>query len=214
MKYSKFALLFLMPAAAHAAIVTGNLGGLTNPTGAATNSNKDRQYSWTTSGGQVTVIYTVSTTTGNLSNAYGNDNIFRYAPGANLPSGQSITINLDSISANTGWTLNSTTVSNTVSVTSEAGKTARFSVNGGATFDFVAGGTGNSTRSFSNSQFTQFDAAGDTLSFQNVDQTNNGGMNLRNIAFTFDVTAVPEPSMAGIFATLALLSCSRRRRAC
>lgn len=96
--------------------ITGNLGGLLTPTGPATNTNKDRQYTWTTSGGQVTLTYTLSTSNGNLSNAFSADALFRYAPGTNVNSGQSITITIDSIVANPGWTLNSVSMADKATV--------------------------------------------------------------------------------------------------
>ncbi len=190
-------LLFASPGMLQAVPVAGFLGGLLSPTGAATNDNNDRQYAWTTAGTDdaagavVTVTYTLSTSGGNLSNAFGFDNLFRYAPGVNVPSGQDFTITIDQITINAGWTLNSVSMSDTVTVAINGGNTASFSVNGGATFDYVGTGTGVSQQVVTNSQFEGFNGAGDSIYFLNVSQTANGGMNLRNLNMTFDVTAAP-----------------------
>ncbi len=204
----------------NAATIAGNLGGLLTPTGAATNGNKDRQYSHTftgtsdASGAIITFTYTLSTSDGDLSQAFSESNgggLFRYAPATNVNQNQSFTITIDLISINSGWTLNSVAKTDTVRVASEGGKTTRFSVNGGATFDFTPTGSDVAQRDFTDSRFTAFNSAGDTLSFLNVDQTANGGQNLRNLGFSFDVSVIPEPSTA-LLGGLGLLCLLRRRR--
>lgn len=199
------------------ATIVGNLGGLTTPTGLATNANKDRQYAWTiagtgaAAGAEVKVTYTVTTSAGNMSNALTFDTFFRYGGDLNVGSGQSLMITINTIGINSGWTLNSIAMSDTVTVAINGGRTARFSVNGGATFDYLGTGSGVSQQNVTDSRFEAFDAAGDTLSFQNVNQTENGGMNLRNLGMTFDVTAIPEPS-AALLGGLGVLALLRRRR--
>lgn len=198
------AVLFASPCTLQAATIIGNLAGLQNPTGAATNGNLDRQYAWTilgsgaAAGAQVTVTYTLSTSAGNLSEAFNFNGIFRYPgglnPDPNLPIGESLTITIDNIEINSGWTLNSVSMTDTVQIRIEGGTTARFSVNGLTPFDYLGTGTGVNTEGFTNSQFQDFNSVGDSISFLNVDQTTNGGMNLRDLQMTFDV--VPEPSAA------------------
>jgi hypothetical protein len=84
---------------------------------------------------------------------------------------------------------------------------------GGAAFSFTpttGSTTANELRTFTNSAFTAFDGAGDTLSFTNVNQTSSeGGQNIRAVAFNF--TVVPEPSSA-LLGGLGLLALLRRRR--
>jgi hypothetical protein len=205
---------------ADAATIVGNLGGLLTPTGAATNGNKDRQYSHTftgtgdASGAIITFTYTLGTSNGDLSQAFSESNgegLFRYAPGTNVNQNQSFTITIDLISINSGWTLNSVAKTDTVRVASEATKTTRFSVNGGSSFDFTPSGSGVAQRDFTDSRFTAFNSLGDTLSFLNVDQTANGGQNLRNLGFSFDVSVIPEPS-AALLGGLGMLALLRRRR--
>jgi Putative Ig domain/PEP-CTERM motif len=204
--------LFFAITDSHAATIIQNLGGLLTPTGAATNGNTQRQYSWTTSGGEVTVVYTVTTSAALMNNSYTDGSIFRNANNSNIGSGNSITLTLNSISANSGWTLNSTTMADNVTVAINAGDTSRFSVNGGATFDYLGTGSGVTQQVVTDSRFSAFDAVGDTLTFINFNQTTNGGQNLRNLQFTFDVVAIPEPSSLALFGVAGAGFCFWRRR--
>lgn len=196
--------------------ITGNFGGLLNPIASATNGDRDRQYAWTilgsgdASGAEITVTYTLSTSSANLTGAFAEDNLFRYPGGSNMPSGQNITITINTIAINEGWILNSVSMTDTVRVAIQSGRTARFSVNGGSTFDYVGTGSGVSQQNVTNSQFQNFNSPGDSIFFQNVNQTENGGMNLRNLQMTFDV--IPEPTTA-LLGGLGMLFLLRRRRA-
>lgn len=229
LKYTLPILCILTPVTLQAATVVGNLGGLLNGTGAATNGGDTRQFAWTTSGGEVTVTYTLDIVMAgsiSLDNAYQSDSLFRRpGSGAELPSsggnmvaGESLTITLDSIVANSGWTLNSFTKSNTVVVSGDGrdgDEIATFSV-----FDFVtttttpftiAVPTASGQNTLTNTGFTAFDAAGDTLFFENT-AGNTGKFNLQQIGFSFDVDAIPEPtSSALLLGGLGLLAMRRRR---
>ncbi len=212
-KYSVVVLsLFFAITDSHAATIIQNLGGLQTPTGGATNGNTQRQYTWTTSGGEVTVVYTVTTSAALLNNSYTADFIFRNADSTNIGSGSSLSLTLNSISANSGWTLNSTAMANNVTVAINGGNTSRFSVNGGAAFDYLGTGTGVSQQVVTDSRFSAFDAVGDTLTFINFNQTANGGQNLRDLQFTFDVVAIPEPSSLALFGAACAGFCLLRRR--
>lgn len=195
----------IVAGSADAATIAGNLG-LSNPTGAATNGNLTRQYSSSfvgagdALGATIDLTFTLQFSVGsgaNLSTAFGDGgSIFRKPATTNVGIGESFTITLDSIAINSGWTLDSVAKTDTVSVVSEATKTTRFSVNGGTSFDFTPTGSGVAQRNFVDSRFTAFNSVGNTLSFLNVDQTANGGQNLRNVGFSFEVSAIPEPSTA------------------
>ncbi len=214
-------ILLASPVMLQSATIVGNLGGLTNPTGSATNGDNTRQFSWVVNGtdaaagAQVTVNYTldVSEATPDLASAFPQDAIFRYSNGKNVPSTASLTITIDSISINSGWTLDAVSMTDTVTVASlEGGKTARFSVNGGATFDYLGTGSAGtvSGQSVTNSEFQNFNSVGDSIFFQNVNQTTNGGMNLKNLSMTFEV--IPEPSSALLLGLgLGWLTLFRRR---
>lgn len=213
-------------------IVNFDLAGLTNPTGAATNSGNTRQFSYTTSGGELTITYTLDILMGqaagtelvdiNLGNAYQFGDLFRRpgssgelpATGGNMVAGESLTITLDSIVANEGWTLNSLTKSNTVGIAGDSrngSEQATFSINGGT--EFTLGGIASSgTSTLTESRFTAFDSVGDTFYFETT-AGNAGKLNLRNLTFTADVSAVPEPaSFALITGILGLTLAIRRRR--
>lgn len=109
--------------------------------------------------------------------------------------------------------IDSVTKTDTVTVASEGGRVTRFSVNGGPTFDTVGpGATGsNSLHDFISSNFTDFNSAGATLSFLNVNQTATGGQNLRNLGFVFQVSPEPSTALLGALGMVAMLL--RRRRA-
>ena len=130
-----------------------------------------------------------------------------------MVAGESLTITLDSIVANSGWTLNSTTKTNTVGVAGDSrngSEIVTFSVNGGTTFDKNGLGTSGVT-TLTDAQFAAFDAAGDTL-FYEAKAGNIGKVNLRNIAFEFNVDAVPEPSSTALLGLGGIALILRRRR--
>lgn len=204
--------LFFAITDSKAATIIQNLGGLLTPTGSATSGNTQRQYTWTTTGGEVTVVYTITTSAALMNNSFSGDSVFRNANNTNIGSGASITLTLNSINANSGWTLNSTTMADNVTVAINGGNTSRFSVNGGATFDYLGTGSGVTQQVVTDSRFTAFNAVGDSLTFINVNQTVNGGQNLRNLQFTFDVVAIPEPSSLALFSLAGVSFCLLRRR--
>jgi hypothetical protein len=216
------------------AIVNFDLAGLTNPTGPATNNGNTRQFSMTTGGGELTITYTLNINMGleagtetvdiDLANAYQFGNLFRRpgsgglpelpATGGNMVAGESLSITLDSIAANSGWTLNSLTKSNTVGIAGDGrngSEQATFSVNGGTAFT-LGGIAASDISTLTDNRFTAFDSAGDSLLFQTT-AGNTGKLNLRNLAFTADVTAIPEPSTISLLGlSLGALYLLRRRR--
>jgi hypothetical protein len=226
LKYAIPAFCLLVPLTTQAATVVTNLNGLQNPTGAATNGGDTRQYEWTTSGGEVTFTYTLDINMDpliDLNNDFQFDTLFRRAgsgaqlpaTGGNMVAGENLTITLDSIVANSGWTLNSVTKTNTLVVGGDGrngSENVTFSVNGGTTFDLNGLGTSGTT-TLTDARFTAFDAAGDTLSLTTT-AGNAGKLNFRNIAFSLDVTAtpIPEPSSTALVGLGGLALILRRRR--
>ena len=207
----------------NAATVVFDLGGLTSPTGAAVGDT--RQFASTTTGGELTITYTVEIfnmeSPVSIANDFQFDNLFRRpgsggqlpATGGNMIAGEGLRITLDSIITNSGWTLNSLTKSNTVAVGGDSrngSEQATFTVNGGTSFDLgVSPASGNIT--LTDSRFTAFDAVGDSLLFETT-AGNTGKLNLKALAFTADVTAVPEPSSTALLGLGGFALILRRRR--
>lgn len=204
LKYIIAGLSLLSPLTAQADTVVGELAGLTNPTGVATKGGDTRQYAWTSGGGEVTITYTLNINMGgtaDLTAAFEYGTLFR-RPGTsntNMQAGDKLTITLDSIVANSGWILNSVTKTNTVGVAGDnrnGSELVTVSVNGGTAFDASGLGT-TGVATVTDKRLEAFDAAGDTLFFE-VNAGNAGKVNLKNVAFSFDVTAVPEPASAAL----------------
>lgn len=90
------AAVVLLTGPASGATIMGNLGGLQNPTGAATSGGLVRQYSHDfvgtgdALGAIVTMTYTLSLTAGTLANDMNEDNLFRRSAGGNIASGQGL----------------------------------------------------------------------------------------------------------------------------
>jgi hypothetical protein len=227
MKFTPIILCFCIAASlsTNAATVSFDLGGLTTPTGAATNGGDTRQFAYTTGGGELTITYTLDISMDgviSLANAYPFDNLFRRpgsggqlpSSGGNMVANENLTITLDSIVANAGWTLDSFAKTNSVTIGGDSrngSEVATFSVNGGTAFDINGLGT-SGNNAHTDIRFTAFDSATDSLSFT-TKAGNSGKLNLSGLAFTADVSAIPEPSSFALLAgTLGLFIMLRRRQ--